>query len=125
VEDTERDPVAVLTEQVETLALLGTRRIYAEQPDLWQLGEYGRARTLEDFGHHLRRLAQLDEDVFRAHVVYCEELWRDRDFPRQWLLDAWRIVEDVLRDELPAAVADPAIAILRRVTSDPARGTAS
>lgn len=114
--DDEREPVAVLTEAVGSLALTATRRLYDEQPDLWKLGEHGRARTLEDFTHHLRMLAGLSPAVFQNHVAYCEGLWAARKFPRQWLDDAWRILDGVLRDELPPRVHEPACDLLRRTT---------
>ena len=112
-----RDPVVVLGESVELLALVATRRLYDEQPRLWDLGENGRARTLEDFTHHLRRLASLSAEVFAEHVAYCERLFDQRGFPRQWLADAWRTIEAVLEDELPDEVATPALAVLRDVTA--------
>ena len=113
-EDT-REPSAVLAEAVGYLALTATRRLYDEQPDLWRLGEHGRARTLEDFTHHLRMLAGLSAEVFGAHVAYCERLWTSRGFPMQWLDDAWRILDDVLRAELPPRVHEPACALLDTV----------
>ena len=114
--DEARPPATVLHEALGLLALTATRRLYAEQPELWELGEHGRARTLEDFTHHLRMLATLSEDAFRGHVEYCERLFEQRNFPRKWLEDAWRILDDVLRDEVPASAGDPARTILRAVT---------
>jgi hypothetical protein len=113
--DEDRDPAVVLREAVPALALTATRRLYAEQPALWELGENGRARTLEDFTHHLRRLATLSEDTFRSHVEYCHDLFEARGFPRAWLDDAWRILDGVLRDELPPAVHEPARRVLHAV----------
>lgn len=115
--DDGREPTVVLAEAIGYLALTATRRLYDEQPDLWKLGEHGRARTLEDFTHHLRMLAGLSAPVFAAHVAYCDGLWEARNFPRQWLDDAWRILDDVLRDELPPRVHEPARQLLRVVTS--------
>ena len=111
-----RDASTVLLESVDYLALVATRRLYEEQPALWELGEAGRARTLEDFGHHLRALAGLSEPTFRRHVDYCEQLFTKRDFPHRWLEDAWRIMETVLQDELPEHVHALAVGILRAVT---------
>ena len=111
-----RGAAVVLGESVGYLALTATRRLYDEQPDLWNLGEHGRARTLEDFTHHLRMLAGLQQEVFAEHVAYCHRLWSSRAFPTKWLDDAWRILDDVLREELPPHVHEPALAILRTVT---------
>lgn len=109
----DRDPRIVLGESIGALALLATNRLYAEQPALWKLGEHGRARTLEDFTHHLRQLSGLSAEVFAGHVDYCNRLWASRGFPRQWLDDAWRILDEVLRDQLPPAAHEPARALLR------------
>lgn len=106
----------VLHEALGHLALLATRRLYDEQPDLWKLGEHGRARTLEDFTHHLRALSTLSEDTFRRHVDYCLDLFASRNFPKRWLDDAWRVMATVLRDEMPRPVSEPATAVLRAVT---------
>lgn len=109
-----RPPRAVLGEAVGYLALVATRRHYAEQPDLWRLGEHGRARTLEDYGHHFRALAHLDATAWGRHLDYCERLFADRGFPHAWLSDAWRIMGDTLRAELdddPEA-RDAAVALL-------------
>jgi hypothetical protein len=113
---TERDPRVVLQESIGLLALVATRRLYDEQPDLWRMGEDGRARTLEDFTHHLRALSSLSEDTFRRHVDYCLDLFARRNFPKQWLDDAWRTIAGVLRDEVPASAWEPAIEILGSVT---------
>ena len=111
----ERDPRTVLTESIGFLALVATRRLYDEQPQLWDLGEHGRARTVEDFTHHLKALATLDERSFRTHVEYCERLFRDRNLPLRWLDDAWRVMSSVLVDELPPSVHEPARHILHTV----------
>ncbi len=116
----ERDPRIVLGESVGALALLATNRLYAEQPELWKLGEHGRARTLEDFTHHLRQLSGLSPEVFAGHVDYCNRLWASRGFPQKWLDDAWRILDVVLRDELPASVHEPAVDLLRSTVDAPA-----
>ena len=111
-----RARTVVLAEAIGFLALSATRRLYDEQPDLWKLGEHGRARTHEDFTHHVRMLAGLQQEVFAEHVSYCQRLWSSRGFPTKWLDDAWRILDDVLREELPPHVHEPALAILRTVT---------
>lgn len=116
VPEDDREPAAVLDEAVGYLALVATRRLYDEQPELWKLGEHGRARTLEDFTHHLRMLSGLSPTVFATHVAYCEGLWKARNFPQKWLDDAWRILDDVLRDELPPRVHEPARELLRTAT---------
>jgi hypothetical protein len=113
----DRDPVIVVREAVPHLAFLATERLYAEQPDLWRLGEEGRARTLEDFTHHLRALVPLSGNHFRSHVDYCRSLFDQRGFPQQWLDDAWRILAAVLRDELPAGAANAVIGVLDGVTA--------
>jgi hypothetical protein len=110
----QRDPGAVLRESVGYLALVATRRHYAEQPDLWELGEQGRARTLEDYEHHFRHLATMDERVWAGHRRYCDELFDQRGFPKRWLTDAWRIMGAVLDEEMPPEVAAAARALLAR-----------
>lgn len=114
---TERDPRTVLAESIGYLALVATRRLYDEQPKLWDLGENGRARTLEDFTHHLKALASLDDVTFRNHVVYCRQLFADRNLPLRWLDDAWRTIVVVLTDELPSSVHVPALELLARGTA--------
>jgi hypothetical protein len=123
VKDSDRDPTVLLQENAAAMSLLATRRLYAEQPELWRLGEYGRARTLEDFGHHFAALARLDDRAFEAHVRYCYGLFGARGFPPRWLADAWRHMEPVLRSQLPPHAAEPAIALLLKTTS--AGGTAA
>jgi hypothetical protein len=108
--DDPRDPV--LDETAPALALICTRLVYEEQPELWRLGENGRERTIEDFRHHLRALASMDVDVVAAHVRYCEGLFRERGFPERWLTDAWRIIETTLHRELPAH-AEAIVSVLR------------
>lgn len=115
-DEPERAPRTVLTESIGLLALLATRRLYEEQPQLWDLGEQGRARTLEDFTHHLKALANLSEEAFTAHVDYCQQLFAERDFPLEWLTDAWRVMADVLPRELPPSTHQLALAILLSVT---------
>jgi len=101
------------------LALLATRGLYDEQPDLWRMGERGRERTLEDFTHHFRALEVLDDRVFRRHVEYCQSLFQSRGFPQKWLDDAWRWMKLVIERELPPAVARPALAVLSAGTASP------
>ena len=113
----DRDPRRVLAESVGYLALVATRRLYAEQPTLWDLGERGRARTLEDFTHHLKALATLDDTTFRNHVEYCRQLFTDRNLPLRWLDDAWHTIGAVLGDELPPSVHRPAIELLHANTT--------
>lgn len=112
----ERDPRTVLAESIGYLALVATRRLYDEQPQLWDLGEHGRARTLEDFTHHLKALSPLDESILRHHVDYCRQLFADRDLPLRWLEDAWRVLHEVLGDELPPDAHRPARELLHTVT---------
>lgn len=107
-----RAPEVVLREVRPALALEATRRLYREQPELWSLGERGRARTLEDFGHHLGALTDFSPERFAEHVRYCVDLFTHRGFPLRWLEDAWRILDAVLTDELPAPVRGPACATL-------------
>ena len=112
----EREPRTVLAESIGYLALVATRRLYAEQPALWDLGEHGRARTLEDFTHHLKALTTLDEDTFRGHVEYCRRLFADRNLPLRWLDDAWRTMDAVLTEELPPHAHRPAVELLHAIT---------
>ena len=116
--DVERAPTAVLEELAPMLALLATRSLYEEQPDLWKLGEDGRARTLEDFTHHFRALQELSEPAFRAHVQYCEDLFSARGFPHRWLEDAWRWMEVVIEREVPKPIAQEALSVLRSVVEE-------
>lgn len=111
--DAERSPQAVLKELAPMLSIIATRRLYADQPQLWKLGERGRARTIEDFNHHFNALAPLEPSIFRRHVEYCQELFQSRGFPQQWLTDAWHWMERVMLDELPPHVAEPALDVLR------------
>lgn len=108
----QRAPRVILEEMTPMLSILATRRLYREQPELWGLGDTGRARTIEDFNHHFTALTALDAGVFRAHVRYCRELFSSRGYPEKWLDDAWRWMGQVMREELPLHVADEAIDIL-------------
>jgi len=111
--EAERSPQAVLSETAPMLSLIATRHLYAEQPELWKLGERGRAHTIEDFNHHFHALTPLQPSVFRTHVAYCKEMFESRGFPLTWLSDAWRWMERVIVDELPPHVAEPALHVLR------------
>jgi hypothetical protein len=108
-----RPPVLLLAEAAPMLAFKATAALYEEQPELWKMGERGRARTLEDFGHHFAALATLDAAVFAEHVAYCRTLFQNLGFPAKWLDDAWRIMADALQRELPPAVAEQALQVLR------------
>jgi hypothetical protein len=112
----QRTPEAVLSEAIPLLCVAATRGLYDEQPGLWKLGENGRARTIEDFGHHFRALQALSVPAFRAHVAYCEGLFRARGFPMTWLDDAWRWMGIVIERELSQDVAGQALAVLREAT---------
>jgi hypothetical protein len=107
-----RDPGAILDEAAPALALVATRLVYAEQPELSGYGESGWERTVEDFCHHFRALASMDAEVVAAHVRYCEGLFCERGFPSRWLGDAWRIMETTLEREAPSHAAR-IIAVLR------------
>ena len=96
----ERTAHAWLSESLETLALLATRRTYEADPGLWRLGEYGRARTLEDFTHHLRA-ALGNEALWTKHLAYSLELFDARGFPQRWLTDAFATLRDVVLDSFP------------------------
>lgn len=104
----------LLVELTDFLAVLATRAMYDEQPELWQRGEQARMHTVEDFGHHFRALATLDEMVFASHVQFCIDLFRQRSFPQQWLTDGWRHMAAVMERELPPKVAEEAIRVLRQ-----------
>jgi hypothetical protein len=116
VNGVEREPAVVLAEVAPMLSLLATRRLYEEQPELWKLGERGRAHTLADFNHHFEALVTLSVPTFRRHVAYCEQLFTDRGFPHKWLEDAWRFMAVVVEQELPPLVSEPALAILWEAT---------
>jgi hypothetical protein len=117
-----RDPADVLEEGTGLLAALATRAVYEEQPGLWRFGEAGRARTQEDFVHHFRALATMDQVVFEAHVRYCEGLFSARGYPRTWLQDAWRHMAAVVAAELPQAAATPVMQLLVSVVGNPHAG---
>ncbi|MFN2451429.1 MAG: hypothetical protein ABR541_03660 [Candidatus Dormibacteria bacterium] len=112
--DPQRDPGVVMRESAGLLALVATRRLYEEQPTLWDLGESGRARTLEDFGHHFNSLSLLDAEAFDAHVRYCVRLFTARGFPLRWLDDAWRVMTLVMPAHLPSPVANMASSIVSK-----------
>ncbi len=107
----ERTAEVVLAEQAGHLAFLATERLYERQPELWKMGENGRARTHEDFGHHFRALAR-GANAFRAHIDYCYDLFESRGFPHRWLDDAWLMMEEICRERLDEPVAEVAIKTL-------------
>jgi hypothetical protein len=113
VTSVDRPAGIILTEAAPMLAFQATNALYEEQPQLWQMGEQGRARTLEDFGHHFHALGTLDATIFTDHVAYCRTLFRNLGFPLKWLDDAWRIMADTLQRELPPEVAEQAVQVLR------------
>lgn len=98
-----RPPAAWLDECRSVIALLATRDTYAEQPELWELGEHGRARTIEDFEHHLRAARGTDRQ-WREYVAYCLELFDARGFPFRWLTDAFATLSRVLAEHFPADI---------------------
>lgn len=120
----QRPPTVLLRELRPLLAWHATHRLYREQPDLWQLGENGRARTLEDFGHHLGALTDLSAERFEQHVAYCHELFAQRGFPTRWLTDAWRTLDVVLGEHLPPDVRDAARATMHEGLRAQERGAA-
>ena len=99
----QRSAHAWLSESLESLALLATRRTYEADPSLWRLGEHGRARTLEDFTHHLRA-ALGNEALWIKHVAYSLELFDARGFPQRWLTEAFETLRAVLVDSFPDEV---------------------
>jgi hypothetical protein len=109
----DRAATTVMAEAAPMLAFNATAALYEEQPELWSMGERGRAKTLEDFGRHFESLASLDPDLFTAHVRYCETLFDNHGFPRRWLTDAWRIMAEVIRRDLPPPVAAHAVSVLK------------
>lgn len=98
-----RSARAWLQESLSSLALLATRDTYAQQPSLWELGEHGRARTIEDFEHHLRAAMGTDAG-WDAHLAYCLELFEARGYPHHWLTDAFATLSRVLVENLPSDV---------------------
>jgi hypothetical protein len=100
-----RDPDVVIREAAPHLAFLATESMYAEQPDLWDLGEKGRHHTLNDFTLHFQAVAE-GEDAFRGHVDYCHDLFRDREFPRKWLDDAWAYMGAIGKEHLDRPALD-------------------
>ncbi len=109
----DRQPSAVLSEATPMLAYRATAALYEEQPDLWRMGERGRARTLEDFGRHFEALGTLDADLFREYVSYCVGLFTSHGFPQSWLVDAWRVMAVTIEREMPANVSTQALEVLR------------
>ena len=99
-----RPAAAWLKESLSLLALIATRDTYAAQPALWDLGENGRARTIEDFEHHLRA-AMGTERQWHDHLAYCLSLFSQRGFPMRWLTEAFVTLDRVIAENLPADVA--------------------
>lgn len=114
---TAREPTIVVAESAAHLAVLATRALYEEQPDLWRLGEAGRARTLEDFTHHFNALRPLQVPAFERHAAYCVSLFRPRGFPLRWLTDAWRIMRTVAEADLPPDVVEALVPCLDAATA--------
>lgn len=111
-----RSTHAWVAESLETLALLATRRTYEAEPGLWRLGEHGRARTLEDFTHHLR--AALGNDaLWTKHLAYSLELFDARGFPQRWLTEAFATLREVVLDSFPDSVTR---AVAERLEQAPA-----
>lgn len=100
----ERRPEVWLRESIGWLALEATRETYEAQPALWELGEHGRARTIEDFAHHLNAVAPGEVGHWRAHLRYTVTLFDQRGFPQHWLTDAFSTLDRVLAAALPEAV---------------------
>ncbi len=107
----QRPAQAWLDESVGWIALLATRHTYAAQPALWELGEWGRARTIEDFTHHLRA-AIAGSRHWRRHVAYCLTLFDRRGYPFRWLTDAFATLSVILAEELPQALTIQARTVL-------------
>lgn len=91
----ERSEEAWIRESIPWLSLMAARDTYAVQPELWRLGEDGRARTIEDFTHHLRA-ALAGEVLWRRHLEYSLKLFDARGFPHRWLRDAFATLSSVL-----------------------------
>ena len=100
----ERPAAAWLAESRGFLALLATRDTYIAQPALWELGEYGRARTLEDFTHHLHAAGGTQQQ-WDHYLAYCLSLFDQRGFPFRWLTDAFATLARLLAENLPESVA--------------------
>ena len=119
-----RPATAWLSESRGFLALLATRDTYAAQPGLWDLGEYGRARTIEDFEHHLKAAGTTGRQ-WEEYLAYCFELFERRGFPFRWLTDAFATLSRVLRENLPDEVTaevrerlDDGAAVLARLADE-------
>jgi hypothetical protein len=118
------DDEEIIYASAPRLAAIATDSLYAEKPQLETLGEKGRSHTTEDFGHHLRALSSLDSERFADYVRYCIGLFDARGFPQEWLTDAWRHIEIVVRQELPASVSKRAIDVLHAAVDDTPGGPA-
>ena len=119
-----RDDAVWLLESMGWLALTATSRTYAEQPGLWRLGEEGRARTAEDFRHHLRAAVAGDLQ-WREHLRYSLALFDARGFPQRWLREALPTLSAVLAeafgDEIGSGVRarlDAAPALLEELAAE-------
>lgn len=99
----QRDDATWLLESMGWLALMATTQTYAEQSGLWRLGEEGRARTIEDFTHHLRA-AVAGELQWREHLRYSLALFDARGFPQRWLRDAFPTLSAVLEEAFGPAI---------------------
>lgn len=120
----QRDDGVWLLESIGWLALMATTRTYADQPGLWRLGEDGRARTVEDFTHHLRA-AVAGELQWREHLRYSLSLFEARGFPHRWLRDAFptlsKVIAEAFGDGIGADVRarlDAAPALLEELAVD-------
>jgi hypothetical protein len=113
----ERPASAWLLESVGWLSLEATRRSYEADPGLWRLGEYGRARTIEDYGHHLRAVVHADERTWHDYVRYCMTLFDARGFPQRWLTEAFATLSAILAEALPEHLT----ADVRRLLDDAPR----
>jgi len=114
-QDENRNPSVVLKEAVHALALAATQQHYKNQPALWKMGEWGRARTLEDYAHHFTTHSTLDVETWKGYLKWCEEFWDKRGYPHVWLTDGWAIMRQVLQEKMHPEVAKKAIAILDKI----------
>eukprot|EP00026_Physarum_polycephalum_P020553 Phypoly_transcript_23206.p1 GENE.Phypoly_transcript_23206~~Phypoly_transcript_23206.p1 ORF type:complete len:146 (+),score=18.13 Phypoly_transcript_23206:112-549(+) len=110
--DENRSVNVVIKEAVHYLAYLATVDHYHVQPTLWKMGEWGRARTLEDYTHHFVALSSLDTGVWKSHLSWCEGFWDSRKYPHEWLTDGWAIMREVITNNLHPAVAQKANGML-------------
>ena len=113
-----------IRESIGWLSLLAARDTYARQPELWRLGEDGRARTIEDFSHHLRA-ALAGEALWRQHLEYSLKLFDARGFPQRWLREAFGTLSEVLDEAFGHALGrdirtrlDAAPALLEKLAAE-------